>query len=130
MQQQEKGFEQWAIVDLFGHQRIAGKVTEQTIGGCSFVRVDVPALDPMKVTSYGAEKIRPAVPGFTKLYGNGAIYGMTFVTEETAKAAAAGMRSEPIDAYAVEEVLRARGQLPALPSSTAGSYDPNEDPFE
>lgn len=35
-------FEQWAIVDLFGHTRIAGKVSEQVIGGCSFVRVDVP----------------------------------------------------------------------------------------
>ena len=43
-QQPEKAFEQWAIVEIFGHQRIAGKVTEQTIGGCSFVRVDVPAL--------------------------------------------------------------------------------------
>jgi hypothetical protein len=36
--------EQWAIVEIFGHQRIAGRLTEQTIGGCSFVRVDVPAL--------------------------------------------------------------------------------------
>ena len=34
----------WAIVEIFGHQRIAGFLSEQTIGGQSFVRVDVPDL--------------------------------------------------------------------------------------
>ncbi len=31
-----------AVVELFGHQRIAGKVTEQTVGSATFVRIDVP----------------------------------------------------------------------------------------
>ena len=35
-------FDHWCIVELFGHNQIAGKVTEQAIGGQSFVRVDVP----------------------------------------------------------------------------------------
>lgn len=38
-------FESWALVELFGHQRIAGHVTEQQIGGCQFVRVDVPEIE-------------------------------------------------------------------------------------
>ncbi len=38
----EQKFEAWAIVELFGHQKIAGRLTEQTIGGCHFLRVDVP----------------------------------------------------------------------------------------
>jgi hypothetical protein len=42
MSEQQQKFEQWAIVELFGHQRIAGLVTEQAVGGCSFVRVGVP----------------------------------------------------------------------------------------
>lgn len=116
MPQDKAAFEQWAIVELFGHQRIAGKVTEQTIGGCAFVRVDVPALDPITMNRYGRAETQPAVPGYTKLYGQGAIYAMTFVTEETAKATAAGMRLEPISAYGVEEILRAQGKLPALPA--------------
>lgn len=35
-------FEHWCVVEIFGHTRIAGFVTEQTIGGQSFVRVGVP----------------------------------------------------------------------------------------
>lgn len=32
-------FEEWAIIDLFGHQKIAGRISEQQIGGSSFVHV-------------------------------------------------------------------------------------------
>lgn len=35
-------FEHWALVELMGHQRIAGLVSEQTIAGKGFIRVDVP----------------------------------------------------------------------------------------
>jgi hypothetical protein len=59
---------QWAIVELFGHTKLAGEISEHTIGGCSFVRIDVPAVGSM--------------PRFTKLQGNSSIYGITFVTEE------------------------------------------------
>lgn len=69
-----EAFEAWAIVELFGHQKIAGKLTEQTIGGCNFIRVDAPAFD--------------GSPAFTKLYTQGAIYGVTFVSERIARAAA------------------------------------------
>lgn len=32
----------WAIVELFGHSKIAGEISEQTIAGGPFLRVDVP----------------------------------------------------------------------------------------
>jgi len=35
-------FEQWALVELMGHQRIAGLVSETTIAGQAIPRVDVP----------------------------------------------------------------------------------------
>jgi len=37
-----KTFESWAIVEVMGHRQFAGYVSEQAIGGASFVRVDVP----------------------------------------------------------------------------------------
>lgn len=78
-------FEQFAIVELFGHQVIAGKVSEQVVGGQGFVRVDVPSIE-------GAE-------GFTKFYGAGAIYAITPCNEETMLAAVEGLRQKPIDVW-------------------------------
>lgn len=43
MEEKQTKFETHAIVELFGHNQIAGKVTEQTISGQSFFRIDVPA---------------------------------------------------------------------------------------
>lgn len=104
---QPEKFDQWAIVELFGHQRIAGRVTEQTIGGCAFVRVDVPAFE-----SAGSEA---ATQAFTKLYGNGAIYAMSFVDEATAKMVGRGLRAQPIETY---ELRRALQDLPAIGSES------------
>ena len=39
----KNGFNEWALVELFGHQKIVGKVTEATLAGGAFLRVDVPA---------------------------------------------------------------------------------------
>lgn len=35
-------FEHWALVELMGHQRIAGLVSETTLAGHAMLRVDVP----------------------------------------------------------------------------------------
>ncbi|WP_207000657.1 hypothetical protein [Trinickia mobilis] len=106
-------FEQWAIVELFGHQRIAGRISEQTIGGCAFVRVDVPALP--------ADDTYIATQAFTKLYGNGAIYAMSFVDEAAALMAARQLRLQPISAFELRRALEnlpARGGQPQLEYGT------------
>ena len=81
----DEPFAQWAILELFGHQRIAGKVTEAAIGGCALLRVDVPAVDDQ--------------PGFTRYYGQGAIYSLTVVEEAVARSAAARIRPTPVEIY-------------------------------
>jgi len=78
-------FESWAIVELFGHQKIAGRVTEATIGGCAFLRVDVPAWEDN--------------PPYTKFYGNGAVYAMTPVSEEIVRSAMNYIRPRPVETY-------------------------------
>jgi len=78
-------FDQWAIVEIFGHQVIAGKVTGAVIGGQGFVRIDVPAVGDQE--------------GFTKFYGTGAIYSISPVDEETCKSAVAGLHPKPVEVW-------------------------------
>lgn len=104
-------FESWCIVELFGHQRIAGLVTEQTIGGSSFVRVDVPA--------------NGDTPAYTRLFGNGAIYAINPVSETVARAAAAQYRSAPVSIYDFPE-LRALTSQRAL-GLEEQEFDSDED---
>ena len=101
MKEQPK-IEQWAVVELFGHQKIAGLLTEATIGGCSFVRVDVPENGDS--------------PGFTKLYGNGAIYAISFVTEDIARRAASYYEVKPVQSY----------ELPKLTMRTPEHWEEDE----
>ena len=92
MSEQEK-FDSWAVVELFGHQQIAGRVTEASIGGCSFLRVDVPDQPAVeKDTYYGKQ---PALPAYTRYFGNGAIYAMNPCTEAATRAVAARIRVTP-----------------------------------
>jgi len=105
-------FEQWCVIDLFGHQRIAGKVTEQVIGGSSFIRVDVPKTDSHEE--------------FTKFFGQGAIYSMTPVDEATAKIAAHSYDVAPIEVWRLE--IPTRAQLPE-PDEREAVLDELEDRF-
>jgi hypothetical protein len=127
----KQAFEQWAVVEIFGHQRIAGKVTEQTIGGCSFVRVDVPDLPERTVDDYGTPKRIPPIAGFTKLYGNGAIYSMTFVDEAIAKATAQSLRVMPIDSYTLRDALKSANPeaVQKMLSGPAADADDDDDDF-
>ena len=78
-------FEQFAIVELFGHQVIVGKVSEQVIGSQGFVRVDVPAIDGQEA--------------FTKFYGAGAIYAITPCDESTMLVVVQDLRQKPIEVW-------------------------------
>jgi hypothetical protein len=79
---------QWAIVEIFGHSRYAGVISEHTIGGCSFVRVDIPECEDQ--------------PAFTKLFGQGAIYSITPVAEPIARVCVRELQSRPLNVYSVE----------------------------
>jgi hypothetical protein len=87
----EGRFEQWAIVEVMGHSRYAGLVTEQAIGGCNFLRVDVPEIEP----SFQSER-RPA---FTKLFGASSIFAITLVSEAVARQAAATFRFRQFEVF-------------------------------
>lgn len=98
MSEETSKFEQWAIVEVMGHRRFAGLVTEQTIGGSSFVRVDVPAVET------GKENF----PAFTKLFGAGSIYCISPITETMARDLAASWQERPVSIYDLPAHYRPR----------------------
>ncbi|MCB0358025.1 MAG: hypothetical protein KDD44_00260 [Bdellovibrionales bacterium] len=89
-------FDEWAIVEIMGHQTYAGRVTEQTIGGTSFIRIDVPE-SPMSDGTM--------CPAFTKLFGAGSIYCITPVSEETARARLRQTRAYPMNVWDARQLL-------------------------
>lgn len=101
-------FDQWCVIELFGHQRLAGLVTEATIGGCQFLRVDVPQVGER--------------PAFTKLLGQGAIYGATIVSEAVARGIIEGLRSDPVNIYDIPALRQRRIGL-------TGADEEYEDPL-
>ncbi len=82
---QVETFNEWAIVDVMGHQRFVGKVSEQVIAGQGFVRVDIPATS--------------TTPAWTKLIGTASIYAITPVSEEIARGLNIKRPNAPVQAY-------------------------------
>jgi len=83
----------WAIVELFGHRRVAGTVHEVTIAGAPMLRIDVFEGDAKS-------------PSFTE-YKNaqGAVYGIVPTTEDLCRRFSAAHKPQPVAAY----------ELPKLP---------------
>lgn len=90
--QQQERFEGWAIVELMGHNVIAGHCSEQVVGGAAMLRVDVPNTEDR--------------PGFTKFFSPSAIYGITPTSEAHATEAAARLRVRPVSLYILPEAAR------------------------
>lgn len=68
-------FPGWAIVELMGHRRRAGWVSEESRFGTALLRIDIPDGDaPLSEASQG-----------TQYYGGAAIYAVTPCTEEAAR---------------------------------------------
>lgn len=80
----------WAIVEMMGHNVIAGYVTEESGFGTALMRVDVPATSIYET--------------YTKLIGTGSIYAVTFVSEEVARTVAESRKQNPVQVYAPELV--------------------------
>lgn len=97
-------FEQWAIVEIFGHQKYAGLVTEQPLGGTNMIRVEVPETDRSQA--------------FTKFFGGSSIFSLTPVSEEIARGLAANWDKAPVNIWELPEEIQAavRAMKKGLPA--------------
>lgn len=97
-------FDQWCVVEVMGHKKFAGRVTEGPFG---LVQVDVP-----EVTLASGQTL----PAFSKLFGAASIYCLTVCTEETARAFARDFRTQAFQTY----------ELPALTASKPVTIDASD----
>lgn len=101
-QTKSQAFKEWALVELFGHQKIVGMVTETTLAGGAFLRVDVPALN--------------GKPGYTRFINPSSVYAINPLSEEAAMAILSHYVQAPVQPYELP-----RQQL-AGPTDTSDSY--------
>lgn len=86
-------FEGWAVLELMGHRRLGGRVSEATMFGGALLRIDIPG--------------EPGQPDYaTQFYGASSIYCLTPCSEEAARAVAKRNRPEPVATW----------ELPKLPA--------------
>lgn len=107
VQENQSKFEGWCVVELMGHNIVAGYVTEVVIGGAAMLRVDVPEVGEQAA--------------FSKFYASSAIYGITPTTEENARVAASRIRARPVELWVVPN------PKPQLVAKVADPLDPEQE---
>lgn len=100
-------FESWAILELMGHRRLGGFVTEVTLFGTAMLRIDIPKPD----TAEGWT--------MTQYYGGGSLYCLTPTDEATARAIAKHAQPRPVHGWEMPRL--------APPPNDAGD-DPGDGP--
>ncbi len=91
MEKFDSTFDCYAVVELMGHLKLAGHVTEAQIGGQSFLQIDVPKPD--------------GEIEYTRYFGASAIYSITPVTKEVALAVAQRSNQKPAFAWDLPKQL-------------------------
>lgn len=87
--EQNQSFDQWAILEVLGHQKYAGKVSSQSIAGASMLLLEVPEVKNEEVT----------LPAFQKFFNTSSIYCVTPVSEDYAMRMAEQLSKHPIEGY-------------------------------
>lgn len=107
--------DEWAIVELMGHVKLAGRLTEVERFGSKMGRLDIPQDDGNYITQF---------------FGGGSVYRITAVSEDVAKAVAKGNQSHPVSAWDWPKALPERQPAPSIhdDSEDEDDFDDNLDP--
>lgn len=112
-------FNEWAKLEIMGHQTFGGLVSEQTLAGSAFIRLDIPAI--------------PGQAPQTKFFNPASVYCITPTSEEVARGIAQTIEHKPISRYDLPAEWRATATKAIahnpLDSGTVRGYDalPDDD---
>lgn len=107
MTNEQEAFDQWCVVELFGHQRPAGRV-RPALFPAGHVRLDIPATN--------------GHDAMTQILNPSSVYRMTPTTEQIATAVAANCRPAPVQRWE----LPTAGERELEP---VGHHEPYDDGF-
>jgi hypothetical protein len=95
-------YEGWSIIELMGHRKLGGYLSEQTIAGEAFIRIDVVNTEGVAIA--------------TQFYSASAVYCITPVTQDVATAFGTNHKPEPVTLW----------ELPPIRSTTvtSGQHSP------
>ena len=86
--QTEDAYEGWAILELMGHRRLAGRISSATIAGTTFLRVDI--------ENRAGEHLA------TQFYSGASIYCLTPSTEDVCRAMGDKIKPRPVQRYELD----------------------------
>lgn len=106
-------YEGWSIVELMGHRRLAGYVTEQEIAGAGMLRIDVPG---------EGDEVHAS-----QFYSPSSLYCLTPVTEEVARGLAARTKPAPVQRWELPAAELRRDRIKDDDDPTPYPDDEDED---
>ncbi len=107
-------FETWGVLEIMGHVKFAGRISEEAVAGGSMVRIDVPASERW--------------PAFSKLFGLGSVYSITPTSEEIARSQAAIFAKRPLQTLELPADQQARLPM-APPRADSEQYFEEDDEY-
>lgn len=111
-------FDSWCLLEIMGHQKFAGRVTEETIAGSAFLRIDIP-------------ERADGTPAFTKFFSPSSVYSFTPMAEDLVRGIAAELRNAPIAAYDLPAEMRAKLlERPAIADMRGNDADDDYDDID
>lgn len=141
-----EAFEGWAFLELMGHRKLAGYLSEASVGGASMLRIDVPSAcengasaswcpehgtcscppgadrDSPDCALHSAKSEHPKPVQATQFYAPAAVYAVTPTTEDMARRFAARCKPQPVEEWELPD-------RPALPAAGIPEVDTQEEPF-
>ncbi len=94
MTQETPSFKEWCILELMGHRKLGGLLSEQQIAGAAFLRIDI----------YSSEEVFA-----TQFYSPGAVYCITPCDESIARLYGDRHKPEPVTRWELPQATTVAG---------------------
>lgn len=106
--------EQWGVVELMGHVRLAGRLSEVEKFGVKMGQLDIPKGDGF----------------YTRLFGGASVYSITMVDEATARIIAERSEIPPLHSWELPKQIAAPVEKsPTVGGSGWNDYDNGDEPL-